>query len=987
MIGRTILHYKIIEKLGEGGMGIVYLAEDTKLKRHVAIKFFPGHVAGNSDERERFKIEAQAAAALNHPNIATIHAIEETEDQIFIVMEYIDGQDLKSIVRESRPEGSPLPVDTILDYIDQISSGLQAAHEKGIIHRDIKSANIMVTDKGKIKIMDFGLARFTGTAHVTQKGTTLGTAAYMSPEQARGDEVDERSDIWSLGVVFYEMLSGKLPFKGTYEQAVIYAILNEEQESLNTLNPGIDEQTVNIVKRTLTKDVKERYQTIADFVKDLQAVQTSKVGESDKIEHSFTLSNFLRQPKILIPASALIVILAITAYWWIDRINKELWARQSILPAIEEVIKDLPWTGEGPEAWEAYDLSKQAEPFLADDAAFKNLVKRYTRTINFLSTPSEAIVYARPYADPEKDWQYIGKTPLDSIVFPVGMSKIKYEKEGFRPAHDLVWNAYFLNDTIKGRLVRENQIPAEMELLPDEANWYSIKAAPAGLHMPGLEQTKPVKIGDFLMDRFEVTNTDFKRFVDAGGYQDPKYWKYPFRDHGIELSWQKAMKLFTDKTDRVGPSTWEVGNYPHGRDNYPVSGISWFETAAYAEFVGKSLPTIFHWDRAALTWASSTVVPVSNIVNDDGPVQVGSTNSMTRFGIYDLAGNVREWCFNESSRGGRFILGGGWNDPAYAFNDAFAQSPFDRSETNGFRCVKYLDGVDVRENLGKMISLPFRDFYNEPIVSDATFTFYLKQFDYDKTPMNAMIETEEESDEWIRQKITFDAAYGDERMIAYLFLPKNVQPPFQTIVYFPGSGAIHRRSSESLGVNTRNRFFLQSGRAFMFPIYKSTYERGDDLHSDYPEETNFWKEHIIMWGKDLSRSVDYLESRSDIDSDNLVYYGSSWGAAMGSIYLATETRFKAAILLVAGLNFQRALPEVDELHYVSRIKMPVLMLNGKYDFFFPYETSQLPFFELLGTPPQDKKLFLYDRGHSVPKTRLAKESLDWMDRYLDPIQN
>jgi len=504
--------------------------------------------------------------------------------------------------------------------------------------------------------------------------------------------------------------------------------------------------------------------------------------------------------------------------------------------------------------------------------------------------------------------------------------------------------------------------------------------------MPGLEQTEPVQIGDFLMDRFEVTNIEYKRFVDAGGYEDPQYWKYPFVDGIQELSWQQAMKLFTDKTSRPGPSEWEVGTYQQGKENFPVTGISWFEAAAYAEFIGKHLPTIYHWDRAALTWASSNVIPVSNIVNGKGPIPVGSTQSMTRFGIYDLAGNVREWCFNESSRGGRFILGGGWDDPAYAFNDAFAQSPFDRSETNGFRCIKYLNGGEVQKNLKKMISMPFRDFYNESKVSDATFAYYLTQFDYDKTPLNAIIESEENPDDWIRQKIMFDAAYGDEKMMAYLFLPKNVQPPFQTIVYVPDSGAIQRRSSESLEVSLRSRFFLQSGRAFMFPIYKSTYERGDDLHSDYPEETNFWKEHVIMWGKDLSRSIDYLESRSDIDSNNLVYYGYSWGAAMASIYLATETRFKTAILVVAGLNFQKALSEVDELQYISRIKVPVLMLNGKYDFFFPYETSQLPFFELLGTPVEDKKLFLYDRGHSVPRTQLAKESLDWMDRYLDKVQ-
>ena len=201
MIGKTILHYKIIEELGRGGMGVVCKAEDIKLKRNVAIKFLPKHIAADSEERERFKIEAQAAAALNHPNIATIHAIEEFDDEMFIVMEYIDGQELKNIIKSEIPNPK-----SAIDYATQIAEGLQAAHKKGIVHRDIKSSNIMITEDGKIKIMDFGLAKVRGGPQVTKVGTTVGTVAYMSPEQARGEAVDHHTDIWSFGVVLYELL-------------------------------------------------------------------------------------------------------------------------------------------------------------------------------------------------------------------------------------------------------------------------------------------------------------------------------------------------------------------------------------------------------------------------------------------------------------------------------------------------------------------------------------------------------------------------------------------------------------------------------------------------------------------------------------------------------------------------------------------------------------------------------------------------------------
>jgi serine/threonine protein kinase len=229
MIGKTILHYKILAKLGEGGMGVVYKAEDTKLKRIVAIKFLPRQISASDDERERFKIEAQAAAALNHPNIATIHAIEELDGEMFIVMEFIDGEELKKKVGSDQ-----LSVTSVIDIASQIASGLQAAHAKGVTHRDIKSSNIMVTESSQVKIMDFGLAKIAGGAQLTKDHSTLGTAAYMSPEQARGEVVDHRTDIWAFGVVLYEMISGRLPFRGEYEQAVIYSILNEEmRQALN----------------------------------------------------------------------------------------------------------------------------------------------------------------------------------------------------------------------------------------------------------------------------------------------------------------------------------------------------------------------------------------------------------------------------------------------------------------------------------------------------------------------------------------------------------------------------------------------------------------------------------------------------------------------------------------------------------------------------------------------------------------------------------
>jgi len=279
VVGKTILHYKILEKLGEGGMGVVYKAEDTKLKREVAIKFLPHHISANKEEKQRFEIEAQAAAALNHPNIATIYAIEESGDEVFIAMEYINGVELKDKISKAKPT-----IEESITIIEQVANGLGAAHQKGITHRDIKNSNIMITPTGQVKIMDFGLAKVRGVSNITKFGTTLGTTAYMSPEQARGEHVDQRTDIWSLGVIFYELLTGKFPFRGEFEQAIIYSILNEEPEAIASVDKNLPAKLDNIIGKMLNKDLNNRYQNTDELIKDLKDARTQKTEIADVVK-------------------------------------------------------------------------------------------------------------------------------------------------------------------------------------------------------------------------------------------------------------------------------------------------------------------------------------------------------------------------------------------------------------------------------------------------------------------------------------------------------------------------------------------------------------------------------------------------------------------------------------------------------------------------------------------------------------------------------
>lgn len=273
MIGQTILHYTILEKLGEGGMGVVYKARDTRLERDVALKFLPAALAASEEELGRFEQEARAISTLNHPTIATIHDVGEFEGRKYIVLEYIPGGTLKSELKRIKAEGGEFPLSLVLDYAIQIAEGLSHAHRHGIVHRDVKPDNMMLTEEGKIKLTDFGLAKLRGSMQLTRTGTTIGTAAYMSPEQARGEEIDQRTDIWSFGVVLYEMLTRSLPFQGEFEASLMYSIVNEPPPPMAPLRGDLPAELEAVVLKALEKDRTKRYQDMGEVAAELAAIK------------------------------------------------------------------------------------------------------------------------------------------------------------------------------------------------------------------------------------------------------------------------------------------------------------------------------------------------------------------------------------------------------------------------------------------------------------------------------------------------------------------------------------------------------------------------------------------------------------------------------------------------------------------------------------------------------------------------------------------
>jgi serine/threonine protein kinase len=306
--------YKIIEVLGKGGMGIVYKAEDIKLKRLVALKFLPPELVQDEEAKVRFELEAQAAAALSHPHICTIHEIEEAEGKPFIAMEYVEGESLRAKINKG-----PIETDEGLALAIQMAEGLEEAHRKGIIHRDIKSANIMVTDKGQAKIMDFGLAKVKERTLLTREGSTLGTVAYMSPEQARGERVDSRTDIWSLGVVLYEMFSGKLPFRGDREASVLDSVVHEEPQPLKAVKHDIPSGIQQIVSRAMKKKRESRYQSATEMLKELKRCQQSRRAAEAGVFNIRSFLRLIRKPVVAVPALAIIAALIIAAVLFFDR--------------------------------------------------------------------------------------------------------------------------------------------------------------------------------------------------------------------------------------------------------------------------------------------------------------------------------------------------------------------------------------------------------------------------------------------------------------------------------------------------------------------------------------------------------------------------------------------------------------------------------------------------------------------------------------------
>ncbi len=952
MIGESISHYRITGKLGEGGMGVVYKARDLHLDRIVALKVLPAGRVADEERLRRFILEAKSASALSHPNIVTIHDIDSDAGVHFIAMEYIAGRTLDKVIGSKG-----LMIDAALDYACQVSSALAAAHAAGIIHRDLKPANVIVTETGVAKVLDFGLAKLvddslgedaaTRTESLTASGMILGTAAYMSPEQAAGRRVDVRTDVFSFGSMCYEAVTGIRAFPGNSTGTTLAAILRDTPKPLRSARPDVPAGLIKVLERCLEKDREARYPSGVELHQDLVAFRNQVVRPRSR------LVALLRQPRISIPVLILFLALIAGGAWLGTRAYRARWARSVALPEAARLIENEKFG-------EAFEVVRQAERYIPANPELKKLQEQCAVPVKMRIEPPDAEALWKSYRAIASPWRRLGQPDM---LVPRIYLRWKIARTGYEP-----------------------QELAGFGWVPLTVTLDRVPIAPGMVHIPAgsfrIRPTDPLTLDEYWLDKYEVTNRQYKAFVDQGGYREGKYWKQEFLDGGKPLSWEAAMTRLRDTTGRPGPATWDLGTYPEGQDEFPVTGVSWYEAAAYADYAGKSLPTVYHWRRAC----SDRDFAITSFGNygGKGPEKVGSNPSLSTFGNYDMAGNVKEWCWNETGSL-HYLLGGAWNEPSYSFAEPDAQPPFTRSATFGFRCAIYPKPVPA-PLLADFSYVP-RDYKTEKPASDDIYKVYKNLYAYDRAELAPSIDaTDESSRHWRREKVTFNAAYGKERMAAILFLPRNIKPPYQTVLYFPGSNAfMQRTTSDSITGNDLD-FIIRSGRALIYPVYKGTYERSGGLSGKPAADSIMWRDLVITCYKDLGRSLDYLETRPDIDLSKLAYYGLSSGGVWGSLYMAVDGRFRTAVFNSGALPFDVYRPEVDPLNFASRVRIPVLMLNGRYDFAFPLQGCQLPLFHLLGTPETDKRLVLFDSAHTIPRLPMIREVLDWLDRYLGPVQ-
>jgi len=1001
--GTRLGRYEVRGKLGAGGMAEVYLAEDIELGRKVALKLLPPDSSSDDHARKRLLREARAAATLDHPHICAVYEVGEAEGHRFIAMQYVEGESLDVRLKRSR-----LELKEAMTVAAEVADALADAHSRGIIHRDIKPSNVIITPRGRAVVLDFGLAKIVDDPESAQTlietqsvlsgpGAILGTVPYMSPEQVRGEPLDGRTDIFSLGVTLYEMLSGRRPFADKSSAAIASAILTREPAPVAQFLPEVPQELERILSKMLRKDANARYQTAKDLLVDLRSLrddldfqkrlgQSGPAASSGSVDRAVTAPGSRRAP-IAIAAIAIIAV----AGWYVRQNMNVRWARTQ-LPRIGSLA-------DANDNAAAFELALKAEKYLPGDQTLAGLMRTIGDTVTVTTEPSGANVYLKRFAPDASGAlpprELVGTTPLTNYRVPRGEYVLSIEKDGYAPTERTVSGV--LLRTV-GLTIPPPPIQLAQKLTPTDRLPAGMVAVPSGEYRL-VAWSRPtderVALADFFIDKFEVSNQQYKEFVTAGGYLKKEYWKHPFVKDGKELTWEEAMRLLVDRTGLPGPRHWSNQNVPEGKEDHPVTDVTWYEASAYAAFRGKQLPSVFQWEKAArngavagpvnyMPWGAfypgDTLAHHANFESQGTQPVASSEFGMSPFGAYNMAGNVQEWTATDTSEG-RLATGGAWGEPTYTFAQYATLPAFYGSNKVGFRCV--LNSPDARGDQGNARIEIAQQIPVFPPTSEADFNKWRTAYDYAKTPLDPRVESVQQTPDWQVERISFNGADG-ERTFAYLYLPNHFSRPLQVIHMVPAGDVDRGFRSLPASMEAVLGPVIKSGRAVFGVVLKGYIERLHPPGYVLPNLTSVeYLERVVNRVTDLRRGLDYLETRKDLDSNRLSFYGPSAGAQIGLILAAVEPRYRGVILAGAGLLTVARIAEAEPANFASHIRAPKLILQGRYDEDTPLKTQSEPLFKVLTEP---KRVVLYDGGHVAPAALVVSNVGAFLDQLLGPVK-
>jgi formylglycine-generating enzyme required for sulfatase activity/dienelactone hydrolase len=642
------------------------------------------------------------------------------------------------------------------------------------------------------------------------------------------------------------------------------------------------------------------------------------------------------------------------------------WAQEVAAPEIERLLGARQLV-------QAFRLAREALDVMPEDPRLQALTSEATAPFEVTSKPLGATVSVKSYDAPDDDWYELGITPFTGA--PATELRWRVEKEGFatRTVGRQPWGLLHFE------LHREAAQPPGMVFVPGGA---------AVIYDESLHQGPAAEVADFWIDQFETTNAEYRAFVQSDAYASEELWQPLIAELGLEQAAPEVLASLVDTTGRRGPATWALSTFPEGKDNYPVQGISWLEAAAYCEFRGKVLPTVYHFSKAGQQedlperYFSGELLASNFGLESTHPM--GTSTALGPFGTFDLMGNVAEWAWNADSVGRRYLSGASFVDPEYQATAVGEQiDPLQRSENAGVRCVSVADNQEL-DALRANVELQGQgDEIDLTPVNADVYAALRRQYDYDPMPLNPETKLEPQSrSDWRLEVVTIDTAYG-ERMDVQLYLPNDSQPPYQAVVFFPGGGAYMKTEVGSAGESSWIYFIPRTGRALVVPIYSGMYGR----RAPYPDfESRAKVQLVIRWAQDLMRAMDYLETREDIDAEKIAYYGFSLGGTYAPVFTAVEQRFAASVLISGGTLF--APPEEQRPdNFAPYVSVPTLMIGGKNDPQSPVEIYQRPILEMLGTPPGDRKLYVFDGAHAPTDwDATVREIVAWLDRYLGPVK-